>query len=108
VTTKTFESWAIVEIMGHKKFAGFVTEQSIGGLPFVRVDVPEIGELPAFTKFFGGMSIYCITPCTEETAIAFGRKLRERAFASYEAPRLSAPSSASELEFEDDEDDVPI
>ena len=25
---ETFEQWAIVEIMGHKKFAGFVTEQT--------------------------------------------------------------------------------
>ena len=26
-----FESWAIVEIMGHKKLAGYVGEQTIAG-----------------------------------------------------------------------------
>lgn len=67
---KTFEGWAIVEIMGHQTYAGRVSEQIVGGSPFVRVDVPEIPErkLQAFTKLFGGSSIYCITPVSEEVA----------------------------------------
>jgi hypothetical protein len=93
--TKTFESWAIVEVMGHRQFAGFVTEQAIGGASFVRVDVPAVqaeGEdLPAFTKLLGAASIYAISPCTEETAHAFAVRARVRAFSVYEAPRLPAP-----------------
>ena len=42
--------WAIVEIMGHKRYAGHVSEQVVGGASFVRVDVPEHGECQAFTK----------------------------------------------------------
>lgn len=96
----SFETWAVVEVMGHKRFAGYVSEQTIGGTAFVRVDVPAIeptaiagggtadGGLPAFTKILGAASIYAITPCTEETARAFAAKQRERAFATYEAPRL--------------------
>ncbi len=57
VTVEKFEQWCVVEIMGHKKFAGFVTEQSVGGTSFVRIDVPEVAvagrTLPAFTKLFG-------------------------------------------------------
>lgn len=92
-----FEQWAVVEIMGHRKFAGFVSEQSIGGSSFVRVDIPESetrGEkLPAFTKLFGSGSIYCISPCTEETARAFASQIRSRAFELYEAPRLELIST---------------
>lgn len=99
-TTSTFSQWCIVEIMGHKKFAGFVTEQTVGGTAFVRVDVPEVTftdrgkekTLPAFSKLFGAGSIYCISPCTEETAKAFAAQMRSEAFALYEAPRLPAPS----------------
>jgi len=95
---KTFESWAIVEVMGHRQFAGFVTEQAIGGASFVRVDVPAVdcdGEpLPAFTKLLGAGSIYAISPCTEETARAFAAKSRQRSFSVYEAPRLPAPAEA--------------
>ena len=66
--TGKFDSWAIVEIFGHAKFAGRVTEQAIGGASFVRVDVPETGKSPAFTKLFGASAIYSITPVTEELA----------------------------------------
>jgi hypothetical protein len=61
------EMWAVVEVMGHKRFAGFVTEQTVAGSAFVRVDVPEVqvdagGQtLPAFTKLLGASSIYALT-----------------------------------------------
>src|SRR5438270_10021519 len=67
-----FDQWAIVEVMGHKKYAGRVTEQQIAGAGLVRVDVPEVkvGEKthPPFSKLIGPASIYCITPVTEELA----------------------------------------
>ena len=67
-TPKTFDSWAVVEIMGHSRFAGRVTEQAIGGCAFVRIDVPQIGDRLPFTKLFGQGSIFSITPCSEELA----------------------------------------
>jgi hypothetical protein len=63
-----FKSWAIVEIMGHQTYAGFVSEQRVGGTAFVRVDVPEVNGQAPFSKLFGGGSIYSITPVTEEIA----------------------------------------
>jgi hypothetical protein len=109
-----FESWAIVEVMGHRQFAGWVTEHPLGGASFVRVDVPEIedrGEVfPAFTKLLGAGSIYAISPCTEETARAFAAQSKQRSFSVYEAPRLPAPSAAcapdpDDYGYKDDEDE---
>ncbi len=98
--SRAFECWAIVEVMGHRQFAGFVSEQAIGGSSFVRVDVPAVDadgeQLPAFTKLLGAGSIYAISPCTEETACAFAARSRQRSFSTYEAPRLPAPSSVSD------------
>ncbi len=120
IENKSLETWAVVEVMGHKRFAGFVTEQAIAGAAFVRVDVPEIpadsksdrAALPAFTKLLGAPSIYAITPCTEETARAFAAKMQERAFATYEAPRLIAPQPKPICEDDypedEEEDDIPI
>lgn len=93
---ESFREYCVVEIMGHKKFAGLVTEQAVGGASFVRVDVPEVEtsagqKLPAFTKLFGAASIYCLSPCTEETARAFAATIRSESFSKYEAPRLKAP-----------------
>lgn len=96
--TESLETWAILEIMGHQKFAGFLTEATIAGSAFVRIDVPKVtlkdGRiLPPFTKLFGPSSIYAMTPCTEETALAWVSQLRQRAFSEYEAPRLPAIDS---------------
>lgn len=85
----------IVEVMGHRQFAGFVGEQAIGGASFLRVHVPEVKAgketLPGFTKLLGAGSIYAISPCTEETARAYAAQSRQRSFSVYEAPRLPAP-----------------
>lgn len=85
--SQSFNTWAIVEVMGHKRFAGYVTEQVFGSAALIRVDVPateqpprrgylpngDYGTLPArttaeYSKLIGVSSIYCITPCTEEVA----------------------------------------
>lgn len=66
--SEPFDEWAIVEVMGHQRCAGRVSEQTIGGSAFVRVDVPDAGNGIAFTKLYGPGSIYCITPCSEAVA----------------------------------------
>lgn len=68
MSDQKFDQFAIVEIMGHSRYAGRVTEESIGGSSFVRVDVPETPGCPAFTKLFGQGSIFCITPVGEQEA----------------------------------------
>ena len=49
MSTEQFETWAIVEILGRKRFAGWVTEQQVAGQGFVRVDVPPVSRLIAVT-----------------------------------------------------------
>jgi hypothetical protein len=61
-----FREWCIVELFGHQKIAGVVTEQTIGGCNFVRVDVPGCKSQKSFTKFYGQGAIYSMTPTTEK------------------------------------------
>jgi hypothetical protein len=68
-----FDSWGIAEVMGHKKFAGRITEQALAGGVLVRVDVPAVTtargkQVPEYSKLIGVASIYCITPTSEEVA----------------------------------------
>ena len=39
---ETFEEWAVLELMGHRRLAGKVTEATIGGGAFLRIDIPLI------------------------------------------------------------------
>lgn len=70
--------WALVEIFGHRRHYGRIAEVERFGAKMLRVDVP--GDEPdAFTAhFYGGASIFSITPCTEETARAHNDRYRPR------------------------------
>ncbi len=76
--SEKFEQWAIVEVMGHQRLAGKVTEQAIGGTAFVRVDVPEVNKCQPFTKLLGSGAIYAITIVNEETARAVAGQLQQK------------------------------
>lgn len=69
---ETLGHWAIVELFGHTRIAGFVSEYQVGGSAFVRVEVPaflaEGQETAGFTKLFGAGAIYSITFTDEATA----------------------------------------
>lgn len=73
-----FEGWCVVELMGHNIVAGYVTEVVIGGAAMLRVDVPEVGEQAAFSKFYASSAIYGITPTTEENARVAASRIRAR------------------------------
>lgn len=111
-TPPTFDAWGIVEVMGHKRFAGHITEQQIAGAALVRVDVPEVtnrrGEtVSEYSKLIGVGSVYCITPTTEEVARKAAREL-----ANYDADPLPVyipeerqlPASTSHKDDDDEKD----
>lgn len=82
-----FASWAIVEVMGHSQYAGWVTTEVLAG-PMIRVDVPELEGRPAFTKYLAPASLFAITPCTEQTAREAAKAYRARAVSMFELPML--------------------
>ncbi len=83
----TFDQWAIIELFGHSRIAGRVTEQTIGGCSFVRVDVPAVeGEQP-FTKLYGQGAIYAITFTDEAAATLAARAIQPRPINTWELKR---------------------
>jgi hypothetical protein len=124
-----FDSWAIVELMGHRRIAGRVSEQAIGGASLLRIDVPECPEIPAheverwgarhvvpaqpeipaYTQFYGVASVYCLTPTTEEIARRVTQQQRERPVALFDASAvrtaqtLSLPTAPADSENSDDD-----
>lgn len=119
MTTEKFEVHAIVELFGHNKIAGKVTEQVIGGASFIRVDVPNTKSQPAFTRLLHANAIYAINPVTEEVATQYAENLKVMPIQSWDArevlnrideqKRLAAASIANnsmapEEEEEEEED----
>jgi hypothetical protein len=93
-TQEKFEHFAIVDLFGHLKIAGLVTEATIGGCSLLRVDVPAIGEQPAYTRYFGQAAIYSLTPVSEEIMRSALEYIRPRPVETYMLPAPAAPSPA--------------
>lgn len=82
-----FESFAIVEIMGHTKIAGMATAMQFGNTVMLRVDVPETSKQPAFSKMYGMSSIFSISPVDEVTAKAHAEALEVKPIMVWEVER---------------------
>lgn len=94
--------FCVIDLFGHSKIAGKVSEQAIGGQSFIRVDVPAIEGQPAFTKFYGQGAIYSITPVDESTCLLAAKSYQVAPIDIY---RLVIPERYKLLEPEDFEDE---
>lgn len=68
IEKEPLKSYAVVEMMGHRKIVGLVTESDISGGQLIRVDVLGSTGEPERTEYVGVGSIYCLTIVTEEVA----------------------------------------
>ena len=88
MSADSFDQWAIVELFGHQRIAGRVTEAQVGGCQFVRVDVPAVDENEAFTRLLGQGAIYAINIVSEDVARAAAASYRSVPVSTYEIPAL--------------------
>ena len=93
------KAWALVELFGHQRIVGYLSQQSFGTGVLFRVDVPDLtkeGKVvrQGFTRYFGIAAIYSITPVDEETVRTLlpnidgtpgeARALSSRSYARYD------------------------
>jgi hypothetical protein len=81
-----FDQWAVVEMLGHRRVIGKVTEQVIAGAGFIRVDVPGEGAEILQTQFVTPASIYAITPVSEDSARLAAQNVRADPITVWELP----------------------
>jgi hypothetical protein len=125
----SFEGWAVVEVFGHQRYAGFVSTQTFGQAVLFRVDVPPLEEreretkhyehhegrvvppgstvkeaaVQGYTKFFGPGAIYAMTPCTQEVATKAVESLQVRSVSIVAlAPERSLGPAADDDPFLDE------
>lgn len=100
--TENTETWARVEIFGHRQHYGRITEVERFGAKMLCVEVPQAEPGEFTTHFYGGASIFSLTPITEQLA----REMVERY-----APREYRPAAAlpaPDYDPDDDDGGLPI
>ncbi len=101
--------WAVLELMGHVRLAGKVSEEERFGSKIGRIDVPADGGR-FVTIYFGGSSVYRMTPCDEDTARAVAARSAPAPIHPYEMPKQlqhqqSTPEGDQWHDPEDDEEE---
>lgn len=99
-----FESHAIVELMGHARIAGKVSEETIASLTMLRVEVPKTTKRDGYTKYYGPSAIYCITPTDESTAQAAAESFNIPPVNPFVVRMPENPLLAEKVVYDDDDD----
>ena len=84
--------WAVLELFGHGRLAGAVSEEQLGSETFIRIDVPEVSfvedvyvdgvrtpqrrVIQAHTKLLGGKAVYGIAYVDEAAALLAAHRIK--------------------------------
>jgi hypothetical protein len=104
----SFNEWALVELFGHQKIVGKVSEATLAGGAFLRVDVPAVAENKAYTRFYGPGAIYSINPITEEIARGLCEQYRNEPVSRFDLPKIAEKVESTDeprKEFSDYDED---
>jgi len=96
-----YDGWAILELMGHVRMAGRVTEESHFGVALGRIDIPNAEGYT--TQYFGGSSIYRLTPTTEAIARSVALHNQPAPVRTWELPKpqqIEVDRAASDMGFQ--------
>ena len=84
--------WMFIELLGHHKLVGFVTEEQKWGQVLLRIDIPtsvnhETKKMEFTTQWYGTHALYCATPINESDAIHLAKQLRPKPFDKFDLHR---------------------
>ena len=61
--------WAELELLGHRRLVGHLSEEEIAGARFLRLDVPEVAGKPHEVHYYSTAAVYGIHPSTERAVV---------------------------------------
>jgi len=97
-----FGEWAIVELFGHRRAAGHVTQAQFPA-GWVRLEIPAVNGQPGITQLYNPSALYGLHPVTEDVARAAAASMRPQPVQRWELERAAA-TVAEHVELERDDD----
>ena len=90
-TTEATPRWAIVELMGHVRYGGLVSKDTMLGTAMLRIDVPA-GDAAFATQLINPASLYRLTFCTEQAARLAAKSGAEKPISEWDIRELQRPA----------------
>ena len=82
------ETYCLLELMGHQKVAGLLTETTIAGKGMLRVDIPNEKGQTIHTRFYSPDAVYSISPVDRQICIGIAVKCNVRPVTIYDLAKL--------------------
>jgi len=98
-----FDEWCIVELFGHQKMAGHVTQSPLGDM--LRVDVHTDEDTILYTRFINPKAIYAINPVSQEVALLVGRQFAQPPVSRWELQDMLPKQPVATLPASQHDDD---
>src|SRR5262245_6355038 len=95
--------WAVVELMGHVRLAGRLTEEEKFGTKMGRLDIP-LQDGTFITQYFGGASVYRITYVSEDVARHVAKQEAPAPVSPWDFPKVLGPGRDREPSLYGDEE----
>jgi hypothetical protein len=102
-TPPPFSEWCIIDLFGHQRIAGRVSEATIAGGAFLRVEVPKDNGETDYTRFYSPSAVYSMSPVARQIAIAFVLAHKPEPVTPYDITKLARQSQLT-LPDEDPDD----
>lgn len=99
------EGWCVLELMGHRTRAGYVSPELLFGVQFVRLDIPwrDPDRGKRTTEHYRPDSVYCINWCTEDQARLIAGRFEPQEVSAPQLTDGSADDDQDAGHFEEDE-----
>lgn len=80
--------WCILEILGHRKLGGYLSEATLAGAGFLRIQVPQVGAEKGWSaeQLYAPSAVYAITPTTEAIARGVAARCQPEPVTRWELP----------------------
>jgi hypothetical protein len=101
-----FEAWGLVELMGHQRVAGQLSEQPLGGGNLLRVDIPNGDGFR--TAYYGASAIYAVHITDEAAARKLAGNLGSKPPYAYELQQAVARIAPSAQTYDDTHDEREV
>lgn len=107
---ESFRQWVLLELMGHRRVAGFLSEQEIAGQAFLRLDIPASDDSDDLkegtgTQYYSPNAVYSITPVDKTTAYLCAQQWVELPVQSWELKAIYLDAREKDPIEEEEEDE---
>lgn len=87
-----YAGWSVLEVKGYRRLGGWVSETTLAGAGFLRIDIPKVnqdgsrdGDGWLVSQLYHPDAVFSLSACSEAEAFAEARNSQPRPLVAYQS-----------------------